>query len=411
MPIRTTFQLVSLASTGLLSISLLAARVHEPQSSSQSNQQTTLSQPAQQTSSRNDPHPGVNSVAQDRDVWMELLAANTKIRRTDRHTESGVEAITESGDPAVAAKIIDHTKAIQARTKVGAQVRIWDPIFAELFKKHGTVTIDVTPTEKGVKIVERSDDPEAVALLRAHAMGVSEFVREGHAASPRETPRFKDGDPLPAPELALGGVPHRFILSQPDAGQLTALRSAGVNVVINFRKPTEHPEYHEQGAVAETGMLYRNLPYAGAAEITDELLDSARTAIKAADEKGDTAALHCRAGSRVGPGWAAYRVLDKGIPVEQAISEAKAMQMIDPLMEFKTRDYIGRDRSLNECNLPHQHAFARVSTGIIALRPRPWCNFRLARWHRGSPAPRALDPDAIDFAGAERTHVSPGRKL
>ena len=106
-------------------------------------------------------------MAQDRDVWMELLAANTKIRRTDRHTESWVEAITESGDPAVAAKIIDHTKAMQARTKVGAQVRIWDPIFADLFKKHGTVTIDVTPTEKGVNIVERSDDREA-KIGRAH---------------------------------------------------------------------------------------------------------------------------------------------------------------------------------------------------------------------------------------------------
>jgi hypothetical protein len=94
-------------------------------------------------------------------------------------------------------------------------------------------------------------------------------------------------------------------------------------------------------------MTYCNLPYAGAAELTDELLDSARAAIKAAEEKGETAALHCRTGNRVGPGWAAYRALDKGIPIEQAIGEAKAMQMIDPQLESKARDYIRRKTAVS----------------------------------------------------------------
>jgi len=292
------------------------------------------------------PYPGVNSVRQDRDVWQQLLSDHAAIRRTLVHSEKDgrgiVEATTESDDPIVAARIIEHAKAMQARMKVGAQVRIWDPVFAELFKKHGAVTIEVSPTDKGVKIIESSADPEAVALLRSHAMGVSEFVREGHKAGGQPTARFKTGDPLPAPELTIGGVPHRFLLTQPDAGQLAGLKAAGVAVVINFRKPAEHPEYNEQSAAAETGLSYCNLAYFGAAEITDELLDSSRAAIKAADEKGDTAALHCRTGNRIGPGWAAYRVLDKSIPIEQAISEAKAMRMLDPLMESKTRDYIRR---------------------------------------------------------------------
>jgi acetolactate decarboxylase len=293
-----------------------------------------------------DPYPGVNPVAEDRDVWQQLLSDHAAIRRTLVHREQNgvgiVEATTESDDPAVAARIIDHALAMQARMKVGAQVRVWDPVFAELFKKHGAVTIEVTPTDKGVTIIERSADPEAVALLRAHAMGVSEFVREGHAAGQRRTRRFNAGDPLPPPELAIGGVPHRFLLMQPDAGQLAGLKAGGVDIVINFRKPAEHPEYNERAAAEGAGMTYCNMPYAGAAEITDELLDSVRAAIKAADEKGDTATLHCRTGNRIGPGWASYRVLDKGVPIEQAIGEAKAMRMLDPLMESETRDYIRR---------------------------------------------------------------------
>jgi protein tyrosine phosphatase (PTP) superfamily phosphohydrolase (DUF442 family) len=340
-------QLPSLALAALLALGTLTSCAGTAQSTGQQNAPPeSPATPAASAMAANDPYANVNTVAKDRDGWQQLLSDHAAIRRTLMHSEKDgrgiVEATTESDDPIVAARIIEHAKAMQARMKVGAQVRFWDPVFAELFKKHGAVTIDVTPTDKGVKIVESSADPQAVALLRSHAMGVSEFVREGHKAAPRQTPKFKAGDPLPAPELAIGGVPHRFILTQPDAGQLAGLKSAGVDVVINFHKQAEHPEYNEQAAVAGTGMTYCNLAYAGAAEITDELLDSARAAIKAADEKGDTAALHCRTGNRIGPGWAAYRALDKGIPVDQAIAEAKAMQMVDPLMESKTRDYIRR---------------------------------------------------------------------
>lgn len=343
--------LASFALAALLALGTLTSCAGTSRSTGEKNAPPeSQAAPADPALASSDPYANVNTVAKDRDVWQQLLSDHASIRRTLMHSEKDgrgiVEATTESDEPIVAARIIEHAKAMQTRMKVGAQVRFWDPVFAELFKKHAAVTIEVTPTEKGVKIVESSADPEAVALLRSHAMGVSEFVREGHKAAPRQTPRFKAGDPLPAPELAIGGVPHRFILTQPDAGQLAGLKSAGVDVVINFRKPAEHPEYNEQGAVADTGMTYCNLAYAGAAEITDELLDSARAAIKAADEKGDTAALHCRTGNRIGPAWAAYRVLDKGIPVEQAIAEAKAMQMVDSLMESKTRDYIRRMASI-----------------------------------------------------------------
>jgi hypothetical protein len=37
-----------------------------------------------------------------------------------------------------------------------------------------------------------------------------------------------------------------------------------------------------------------------------------------------------------------YRVLDQGIGVEQAIAEARALQMNDPAYEARARDYIRR---------------------------------------------------------------------
>lgn len=332
----------SLKGTCIASLCLVVSCASASQPAVRSDEASPSSQPPARVEPPSDPYPGVNSVATDRAIWQQLLAANRSIRRTVRHTENGVEAVTESDDPVVAAKIIEHATAMQARMKVGARVRRWDPIFAELFENHDSVTIEVTPTEKGVRIVERSDDPETLALLRSHAMGVSDFVREGFKAAPRETRRFNVGDPLPAPELAIGGVPHRFLLAQPDAAQLAALKSAGVDVVVNFRKSSEHPEYDEQAAAAEMGLTYFNPAYSGAAELSEALLASTSAAISAADEKGETIALHCRTGNRVAALWAPYRVLEQGIPIEQAINEARAMQMLDPLLESTTRELIRR---------------------------------------------------------------------
>ncbi|MFO0826563.1 MAG: hypothetical protein U0572_00290 [Phycisphaerales bacterium] len=289
---------------------------------------------------------GVNTVAKDRGVWQQLLDDHTKIHRTLVHRQDGdlgvVEATTESDDPIVAARIIDHAKAMQARMKVGAQVRVWDPVFAELFSRYGDITLELALTDKGVTIIESSRNPEAVALLRSHAMGVNEFVREGDDASGRETPRLPAGAPLPPAEVALGGVRHRFLLVQPDAGQVDELRDGGVEVVVNFRTPEEQANFDERAIVRGAGIEYYNLPYTNARDLTDELLDRSRATMREVDATGRTAAMHCRKGNRVGPAWAAYRAVDVGVPVEQAIAEAKAVGMMDPALESATRDYIRR---------------------------------------------------------------------
>ena len=97
--------------------------------------------------------------------------------------------------------------------------------------------------------------------------------------------------------------------------------------------------------MTSTGMTYCNMPYAGAEELTDELLTAARAALRAAGGKGEVLVVHCRSGNRLGPIWAAYRALDMGVPVEQAISEAKALRMRDAALEKAARDYIRRQAS------------------------------------------------------------------
>lgn len=280
--------------------------------------------------------------AYDMNIWHSLLRDHTKLRRTVRHLPNGVEALTESDDPDVAARIINHAHAMQARMASGSMVRGWDPVFSDLFASHDRVHLDVSPTSRGVRIVETSDDLQVVALLRSHAMGVSEFIRAGFDAAPKETPRLAVGDPMPANEVALGGVPHRFLLDQPTAEQINLLKRGGASTDISFRHEKELGGFDESGAAASAGMNYCNVPYMGAAECTDEVLDAARVVLATTEAQKSAALLHCRTGNRVGPAWAAYRAIDQRAPIELAIAEAHAVGLTDPLLESTTRDYLRR---------------------------------------------------------------------
>ena len=124
----------------------------------------------------------------DRDVWQTLLHHHASIHRTVTRLPNGLAAVTESDDPAIARLIQDHALAMKQRMTTGARVRIWDPVFVELFDRHDKVRLDVTLTPRGVSIRETTDDPATLRLMRSHAAGVSDMVREGSAASQRPTP-------------------------------------------------------------------------------------------------------------------------------------------------------------------------------------------------------------------------------
>ncbi len=289
---------------------------------------------AQTQRAEGSPTPG--SLAYDKAVFHQLLEDHAKVRRVLTLTPTGVEAVTESDDPTVAARIKDHTLAMQTRMKSGDRVRAWDPVFADLFDNHDKVALHVTLTEKGVAIKESSADPEVVALLHSHASGVSGFVRQGPAASADETPRLVlVGGTRTV--VALGSLPHHFDRAQPDEADMAASRDAGIKGIIDFRKASEHADFDEKAVAERLGLAYVNIPYQGAAELSDEVLDASRKAFASMD---GGALMHCRSGNRVGAAWLPYRVLDGGLSWDDALAEAKAVGLKDEKLEAKAKAYI-----------------------------------------------------------------------
>ncbi len=125
---------------------------------------------------------------QDMQMIHALFADHQKISRTIKKIDKGVETITESDDPKVQAMIREHVAAMYKRLTEKQPIRMWDPLFAELFKHAEKIKVEMSNTAKGIKVIETSDDPWVVKLVQAHAEGVSEFVKEGMPSMHKEHP-------------------------------------------------------------------------------------------------------------------------------------------------------------------------------------------------------------------------------
>lgn len=109
-----------------------------------------------------------------------LISDHQKIQRTVEDIPGGVQTLTTSDDPKVAALLRQHVGEMKRRIGSGQPIRMWDPLFVELFRHREKVTMVAEDAPGGVKVVATSDDPQVALLIRQHARaGVSEFVAGG----------------------------------------------------------------------------------------------------------------------------------------------------------------------------------------------------------------------------------------
>jgi uncharacterized protein (TIGR01244 family) len=122
-----------------------------------------------------------------------------------------------------------------------------------------------------------------------------------------------------------------FVTGQPTERGLRDLRAQGVTVVVNLRTPeemTRNVPFDEPALVKELGMRYVYLPVRGNAEYpySPETLAKFAEAVNAANGK---VLLHCTVAWRASHLWAAYLIQARGIPIEAALANARAINLMD----------------------------------------------------------------------------------
>ncbi|MCB9950974.1 MAG: hypothetical protein H6824_08320 [Planctomycetaceae bacterium] len=122
---------------------------------------------------------------EDHEVFFYLLEHRKEITRTIKMLDNGIETVTESKNPEVAAKIREHVTAMYDRVENHKPIHMRDPLFREVFNNAEKIKITTQETEHGVQVTETSDDPYAAKLVQFHAEVVSLFIKNGFSEMPK----------------------------------------------------------------------------------------------------------------------------------------------------------------------------------------------------------------------------------
>jgi uncharacterized protein (TIGR01244 family) len=121
-----------------------------------------------------------------------------------------------------------------------------------------------------------------------------------------------------------------FIGGQPTERALRELRAKGVTTLVNLRMPEEMARvgFDEAALVKELGMRYVHIPMRGSPEnpYGPKALDTFAAAMASANGK---VLLHCTVAWRASHLWAAYLIRDRHVPVADALSHARQINLRD----------------------------------------------------------------------------------
>jgi hypothetical protein len=118
---------------------------------------------------------------QDHAVIQYLLQSGPSIQRKVTPIEDGVDTLTESDNPEIAAKIKEHVHAMHSRIEDIRPIHMRDPLFVAIFENAEAISMQIIETEKGVHVIETSSHPYVVKLIQEHAKVVSNFIKYGHS--------------------------------------------------------------------------------------------------------------------------------------------------------------------------------------------------------------------------------------
>ena len=122
-----------------------------------------------------------------------------------------------------------------------------------------------------------------------------------------------------------------FIGGQPTEKALRAMKVEGVTTVINLRMPQEMERigFDEAKLISDLGLKYVHIPMRGGEgeqAYSPQTLRKFADAMRTADGK---VLLHCTVAWRASHIWAAYLIQERGVPDEEALTHARAINLMD----------------------------------------------------------------------------------
>jgi hypothetical protein len=158
---------------------------------------------------------GMMGMAHDERTQAQLQIIHTmfinhdRIKRTVENLPNGIRTVTESDDPALADLIKKHVAEMGTRVSAGDDpgLPIESDALHAIFRDKDKIKTSYETTDKGIAVVQTSDDAATVGALQKHASEVSDFVQEGMTAL--HTAMMKRGGMMGGPMMMMRGMMHR----------------------------------------------------------------------------------------------------------------------------------------------------------------------------------------------------------
>jgi hypothetical protein len=127
--------------------------------------------------------PGMEH-SSDTQMIHRLFGDHEQIHRTVEEIPDGIRAVTESDNPEVAALIQSHVSQMYDRISRQQSIPMigMSSTLPTLLQAAHQYQRQLHTTAKGIEVIETSNDPEMVAVIRRQAQEVTQFAEQGMSA-------------------------------------------------------------------------------------------------------------------------------------------------------------------------------------------------------------------------------------
>jgi len=124
---------------------------------------------------------GLNINESETEEMKKLFRGFTGIERSVDNLPNGIHSITKAKTPELHQVLVSHVIGMISRVeqKNDPKVFIQSPTLDIFFLRSEAIKTKIDVTEKGIEVIQTSDDPEVVKALHAHAAEVSDMVERG----------------------------------------------------------------------------------------------------------------------------------------------------------------------------------------------------------------------------------------
>lgn len=127
---------------------------------------------------------GLDASPEESAELAEMFRNFQTLERKVEHLPNGIRTHTRSSDPQVMAALVSHVVGMIDRVEEGRDPKIFiqSPTLDIFFERHDGIVTDIDIRDDGIHVTQTSDDPELVTALQVHAGEVSDMAARGMQA-------------------------------------------------------------------------------------------------------------------------------------------------------------------------------------------------------------------------------------